>query len=87
MACGNNCSCNGKESGNEDDSRRNFLKSSVSTLATGLIGGTMLNSLDSCNDKSKPEYEKINVLTHDGKLITVNKSEVLILNHTFLKTM
>ena len=76
MSCGNNCSCKGEDPGNKDDSRRNFLKSSVATFATGIIGGTLLNSLASCNDTNKPAGEKINVLTHDGKLVSVNKSEV-----------
>ena len=59
MSCGNNCSCKGENTDNKDDSRRNFLKSSVATFATGLIGGTLLNSLASCKDTSKPAGEKI----------------------------
>ncbi len=68
MACGNNCTCG------SDDSRRNFLKSSVTAITTGLIGGSIINSLASCNKEK--EGEKINVLTHDGKLVSVDKSQV-----------
>lgn len=70
MACGNNCTCNG------DDSRRNFLKTSVATITTGLVGGSLLNSLVSCKDNTRTESEKINVLTHDGKLVAVDKYQV-----------
>src|SRR6266487_231410 len=73
MACGNNCSCN---QDNEDNNRRNFLKSSVTTLAATLVGGSLINSLVSCKEKPKAEGEKVNVLTHDGKLVSVDKSQV-----------
>jgi Fe-S-cluster-containing dehydrogenase component len=72
MACGNNCSCNNNNAGNQDNSRRDFL-------VKGLIGGIGAAFLSGCstNDKTKPESgEKINVLTHDGKLVTVDKSQV-----------
>lgn len=76
MSCGNNCSCKGEDTGNKDDSERSFLRSSVATLVTVLIGGTLINYLASCKATSKLAGKKINVLTHDGKLVSVNKSEV-----------
>lgn len=68
MSCGDNCSCGG------NDSRRGFLKSSVATITTGILGGSLLNSFTSCNEKK--EDEKVNVLTHDGKLVAIDKSQV-----------
>ena len=72
MACENNCTCNG------DDSRRNFLKSSVATITTGLIGGSLLNSFVSCKDKVEKQGEKVKVLTPDGKLMEVDSA---VLHH------
>ena len=66
MTCDKNCACNG------DDSRRKFLKASVATIATGLMGGSLVNSLSSCNTDKKPKAEKVKVLTHDGKLMEVD---------------
>ena len=66
MSCGNNCSCN------QDDSRRDFLRK-------GMIGGLDAVLLTGCsaNEKSNPATgEKVNVLTHDAKLVSVNKSQV-----------
>ena len=72
MACGNNCTCNQDNPGNQDNSRRDFL-------VKGLMGGIGAAFLSGCsgNDKAKPASgEKVNVLTHDGKLVAVDKSQV-----------
>ncbi len=61
---------------NKDNNRRNFLKSSATAIATGLVGGSIINSFVSCKDKNKTEGEKINVLTHDGKLVAIDKSQM-----------
>ena len=66
MACGNNCTCN------NDNFRRYFL-------IKGLMGGIGAAFLTGCsiNKKNKPANgEKVNVLTYDGRLVWVDKSQV-----------
>lgn len=70
MACGKNCTCNG------DGSRRNFLKNSIAALTTGLAGGVLIDSFASCNPPSTKDNEMVHVMTHDGKLVSVARSQV-----------
>ena len=82
MACGNNCSCNTPE-----DSRREFLKTSVVSIAAGILGGGLINSLASCKDE-KPTLlsgNKVPLLDSSGKLIYVDESHVKV--HTHLNTI
>ena len=70
MACGKNCTCNG------DGSRRNFLKNCIAALTTGLAGGVLIDSFASCNPPSTKDNEMVHVMTHDGKLVSVARSQV-----------
>lgn len=73
MSCGNNnCTCNQGSSGNQDNSRRDFL-------LKGLMGGIGAAFLTGCsgNDKTKPvSGEKVKVLTTDGKLVEVDSTYI-----------
>ena len=82
MACGNNCSCNTPE-----DSRRDFLKTSVASITAGILGGGLISSLASCNDeKPKPlTGKKIPLLDTGGHIIYVDESHVKV--HTHLNTI
>ncbi len=81
MACGNDCSCNSQ------DSRRDFLKSSVASIATGLLAGSLINSFTSCKEeKPKPlTGNKVPLLDAKGNLIYVDETHVKV--HTHLKTI
>ncbi len=59
-----------------DNERRKFLKSSVATITAGVIGGSVINSFVSCNDKGETQGEKVKVLTPDGKLVEVNSTHL-----------
>lgn len=66
MACGNNCLCN------QDNSRREFIKKGI----MGSIGMALFSGCSTDNKSKADSGEKINVLTHDGRLVAVKKSEV-----------
>ena len=82
MSCGNNnCTSNQGKSGNQENLRRDFL-------ADGLMGGIGDAFLSGCsNDKDArtENGEKVNVLTHGGKLVTVDKSQVADFKPPYLK--
>ncbi len=70
MSCGNNCTCN------EDNNRRNFLRSSVATIAATVVGGSLINSFVSCKDSVEKQGGKVKVLTPDGKLVEVDSTHL-----------
>ena len=60
-----------------NNDRRNFLRNSLATVAVRLLGGSLMNYFISC--KSKPQQaagEKVKVLSHDGQLMEIDKSQL-----------
>ena len=55
-----------------NNERRSFLKTSLTTLAATVVGGSLMNSFVSCKDKVEQPGEKVKVLTQDGKLVEVD---------------
>jgi molybdopterin-containing oxidoreductase family iron-sulfur binding subunit len=67
------------EENSKNIDRSDFIRKSLTVLATGLAGGVLLNSLEGCNsDNSKKELsgKKIPLLNAEGNLIYVDEAHI-----------
>ena len=64
------------EANQNNNERRSFLKTSLTTLAATVVGGSLMNSFVSCKDKVEQPGEKVKVLTQDGKLVEVDSMQI-----------
>ena len=55
--------------------RRDFLRKTLSTVGGALAAGALVNSLIACEEKP-PDTDMVKVLTPDGKLMTVPRSQL-----------
>ncbi|MBX9851340.1 MAG: 4Fe-4S dicluster domain-containing protein [Cytophagaceae bacterium] len=59
---------------NNEQERRDFLKNSLGILGASVLGGGLISQLTSCTKEDGKE--KVQVMTVDGNLVMIDKSEI-----------